>query len=62
MAAEARRVRLGTCDGGFVAWVMVPSSMPMPDVLLWGDRCFVQTIGYDQYKEVSMYVVPPPSF
>lgn len=60
-----KTVRLATADGGHVADVNIPPFQSMPEVLVWGIRCFTFhcAISRDgdpacmEYREVFAYAV-----
>ena len=52
------KIRLETRSGDFVAEVEIPTMMPMPEIVTWGDRHFVHTGLYTLiYSEGICHVV-----
>jgi len=41
-----------------VARVRVPVATGLPEVILWGNRHFVKSIPYGNYREGRVYLVP----
>lgn len=53
------QVNLYTREGGFVAVVELPPFQIIPEVLVWGERCFHYDEERGGYYEVMMFIVPP---
>lgn len=51
------KVKLWTSNGGYVTTVDVPNFVPMPEVLVWGQRFFTRESDI-RYKEAFTYFIP----
>ena len=45
-------ITLRTASGGFVSKQSIPQFNPMPEVIKWGDRVFVQPFDFDPMAPV----------
>ena len=42
-------IHLETRDGRFVSYATIPPMTPPPEMVLWGERTFVQTATHDEH-------------
>jgi hypothetical protein len=58
VAARWDVVALYDLQGKFLARVRVPVTQGLPEIILWGNRYFVASIPYGNYREGRAYMVP----